>query len=416
MNINYYKTNSHILVFFILYISLLTGFVFDENVTAGPMMDFDHALKQVKAFETNFINTLLNYDSLESSTRISPVFIIIIFILKKIFINIDLVRFILINILVLNQFLFYLCLKQVFKKFEIDKKILFLLSCILFISPSFRSNIIWPESATLGLLFFLTSLFYFLKFRKDKNILFIYYNIIFLAISSYIRPSFSLFVIPFFLNYLFIVKDVKIIFKIIILNLILAFPAFYYVFVLDVFFISVGGLNFNYFNKISIITSIFLFHIFPILFSKRFFINELNLKKDFINFIISILLTLIVFLNFDYNINLSGGGIFLHASNYILNNNLLFFLILPFAFFFSIKVVNLNIINNLYLFILLFFITPQYHIFHKYYDPLIIILSFTLFDFKINKNFFKKINISFLFLFYIIYYFINFVNYYIISF
>ncbi len=416
MNINYYKTNSHILVFFILYISLLTGFVFDENVTAGPMMDFDHALKQVQAFETNFINTLLNYDSLESSTRISPVFIIIIFILKKIFINIDLVRFILINILVLNQFLFYLCLKQVFKEFEIDKKILFLLSCILFISPSFRSNIIWPESATLGLLFFLTSLFYFLKFRKDKNILFIYYNIIFLAISSYIRPSFSLFVIPFFLNYLFIVKDVKIIFKIIILNLILAFPAFYYVFILDVFFISVGGLNFNYFNKIGIITSIFLFHIFPILFSKRFFINELNLKKDFINFTISILLTLIVFLNFDYNINLSGGGIILHASNYILNSNLLFFLILPFAFFFSIKVVSLNIINNLYLFILLFFITPQYHIFHKYYDPLIIILSFTLFDFKINKNFFKKINISFLFLFYIIYYFINFINYYIISF
>ena len=37
--------------------------------------------------------------------------------------------------------------------------------------------------------------------------------------------------------------------------------------------------------------------------------------------------------------------------------------------------------------------TPQYHIFHKYYDPLIIILFFTLID--VNFNFEKIKNLIF---------------------
>ena len=41
---------------------------------------------------------------------------------------------------------------------SIDKKILFCLSCVIFISPSFRANVIWPESAMLGLLFFLVGI------------------------------------------------------------------------------------------------------------------------------------------------------------------------------------------------------------------------------------------------------------------
>ena len=39
---------------------------------------------------------------------------------------------------------------------------------------------------------------------------------------------------------------------------------------------------------------------------------------------------------------------------------------------------------------MLVLLTPQYHIFHKYYDPLVLILCFTIFDFNIGKDFFKK--------------------------
>ncbi len=36
--------------------------------------------------------------------------------------------------------------------------------------------------------------------------------------------------------------------------------------------------------------------------------------------------------------------------------------------------------------------TPQYHIFHKYYDPLLIILVMTIFNFKKLHNFQKELN------------------------
>ena len=140
--------------------------------------------------------------------------------------------------------------KEIFhKKFKIDKKILFLISCVILISPSFRSNIIWPESAMLGLLFFLFSLYFFLKNLNKPNKFNIFFNIFFLAIASYIRPSFCVFSIFFFYKYLTNHITQKFIIQIILVNLLLAFPAVYYVFFLDINFIkfSAGDLNFNIF-------------------------------------------------------------------------------------------------------------------------------------------------------------------------
>ena len=68
------KKNFHILFNLLLILSIYIGFFFDENLTQGPQLDFEHALKQVKAFEENFKYTFLNYDKIENSTRISPVF------------------------------------------------------------------------------------------------------------------------------------------------------------------------------------------------------------------------------------------------------------------------------------------------------------------------------------------------------
>ena len=123
----------------------------------------------------------------------------------------------------------------------------------------------------LGLLFFVISIFYFLKFEKNK-IKYCLLNILFLSIASYIRPSYCLFAIFYFLEFVLILhekeKFVKNIILLTIFNLILALPAFYYVFIMDVFFIKYGGLSANYFNKISIISSIIFFHLIPIMFYK----------------------------------------------------------------------------------------------------------------------------------------------------
>ena len=333
MNQKYIQNNYHIITFFAFYLTLIAGFFFDENVTGGPKVDFFHALKQVEAFKEDFYFTFFNYDKIEYPTRISPIFIMVIYFFEKLIGDIDAVRFVLLNFLILNQFFFYLCLKEYFKNKISDNKLLFIISCIIFISPSSRSNMIWPESAMFGLLFFLISVYFYLKFVNSKKNSYVYYNIFFLALSAYLRPSYSLFAIYFYLIFFINLKDTKEVIKITILNFLLASPAIFYIFFLDVFFISIGGLSVNYYNKIGVIASILFFHLIPILIYKNFYLKNLNLKKEIIFIFISIILSMLVILNFDYNLEFTGGGIILHFSNYILGNNSLFFM----YFFFNFK-------------------------------------------------------------------------------
>lgn len=413
---NLFNNKYHIIIIVLSIFSIYFGFFLDENLTGGPKNDFAHALKQVDAFEKDLKYSFFNFDKIENSTRISPVFIFIIYVFKQILVDIDLVRFLLMNLIILSQFFFYKCLKIYFNKNEISDKLLLVLSCIIFFSPSFRSNSIWPESAMLGLLFFVISIYYFLKFEKKNKTKYCLLNILFLSIASYIRPSYCLFAIFYFLEFvmIFYKKEnfIKNTILITIVNVILALPAFYYVFILDIFFIKYGGLSTNYFNKISIISSIIFFHLIPIIFYKYKDLS-FNFSKEIILIIIIIIFSLIITLYFDYNLELSGGGIILHFSNLIFQNNLIFYILLPIFFYFLIKLALIKKFKNFIILLILLLLTPQYHIFHKYYDPLIIILVFTLLRLEIkNDYFYKTINLSFLFFFYIIYLTVNAINYF----
>ncbi len=266
----FFKKNYHIITYILLYSSIIIAFFFNENVTSGPYLDLQYTLKQVNIFEKDFLHSFLNYDKIESPNRLSPVYIATLVLFKKIFINFDIARFFLIHVLMISQLYFYKCLKIIyFRKFSVDKKILFLLSCIIFLSPSFRANIIWVESSMFGLLLFLVSLYYFLKNQKlfkKKNV---YLNIFFLALAAYLRPSYSLFALYFFYIFIKYYKEKISIYSITLINFALAFPAIYYVFILGVFFISFGGLSLNYSDKIGIISSIIFFHIIPFIYFKK---------------------------------------------------------------------------------------------------------------------------------------------------
>mgnify|MGYP001185993413 CR=1 FL=1 len=120
-----------------------------------------------------------------------------------------------------------------------------------------------------------------------------------------------------------LLKSKKLI-KVIFLNLILAFPAFYYVFILEIFFIEFGGLSTNYFNKVTIISSIIFFHAIP------FMIFQKIEKKDYKLFFISIITTLICIYFFNYYLSQAGGGIFFLLSFYLFNNIFLFYFFLSF--------------------------------------------------------------------------------------
>ena len=150
---------------------------------------------------------------------------------------------------------------------------------------------------------------------------------------------------------------------------------------------------------------------FPILFYKKLNLG-FNLKKDLF-FLLTIFFSLIYIIkNFDYNLNLSGGGIILHASNLLLDNNILLFLSYPIFMYFLIKISIFKNYRNLILILILLMMTPQYHIFHKYYDPLVIILCFTILNLGIRSDFFnEKKYMLFLYTFYSFYYLTHLANY-----
>ena len=400
-----YRKN--IVFFFILYISLILGFYFGENLNIGSKLDWQITnFPVISDFSEIFYITFLNYDSYNH--RHSPLYLIFLSFFSKIGINFDFIRFIHLNICLVLIYIFFKCLDLKFK--NIDKNILFLISISIFLSPTFRSLAIWPDTRIIGLIFFTFSIYEFLKFNEKNNIKNFYKTIIFLIIASYISPNFSVFII-FYLFYFFKKVDTKHILLSFLIGLISSIPALYYLFVLDINFLlaATPGVNknaamnidFNISNKILVISTIIFFHLIPFLFSKDFFKELILTTKKYIIYIL--IFFIINLLLFDYVISFTGGGFFFQFSNLVLGNNFIFY-------FFSL--ISLTILLNFFkykfynflLYSLLILSNIQNTIYHKYYDPLVMILFFLMtFHFLPEKFLSNKKNLIFLYLFYFSY-------------
>ena len=395
-----------ILFLFILYLTLIISFFFGENSTGGAIIDYNNQQSISKKFSENFLSTLLSFDSF--NTRHSPVLIIFLSLFEKINLPDLLIRLIHLHICLLLPIFFYKCL--ILKFNHTDKRILFLLSALIFLSPTFRSLAIWPDSRLLGLVLFTLSVFYFLKFDASKNFSYAMYNIFTLALSAYVSPNFSVFSIFFMIKFIFHYSFLsKKILSLILLNLFLALPAFYYIFILDINFFLKSAIGIkgdesiifhNLFNDILITFSLIFFYLIPFVSLKIIKLdNFLNLK----NLTITVLIFLVCFLNFDYNYAYSGGGIFFKLSNFIFNNNYLFYIIS----FFSILLMCALLMENYYnvlLFALIILNNPQYTIYHKYFDPFLLIVFFTIFSLKIDlKRISKMKNYLFIFAYFLVF-------------
>ena len=407
MSLIFLKDNPYkktIAFFFFLYITLIISFFLGEDSTGGAFRDYHNHTFASEAFASDFFKTFYEYDSYR--TRHSPILIIFLSLFEKIELPDIFIRLIHLHICLILPFLFYKCLTVKFH--EIDKKILFFLSSLIFLSPTFRSLSIWPDSRLLGLILFTLGVYYFLKFEESKNFKFAIYNVIILALSAYISPNFSVFSVFFLLNFVFNYGIFsKKILSIIILNLVLALPAFYYIFILDVNFLlksaAIGveeneRLFNNLFNNVLISFSIFLFYLIPFLFFK---IIKTNNIFDIRNILISILIFSICVYNFDYNYFYSGGGIFFKVSYYLFQNNYLFYLISFFAILVICSLISKNYLNIL-LIITIIFNNPQYTIYHKYFDPFLLIVCLTIFSFSLDlKKIFITKNYIFIFIYFL---------------
>ena len=397
------RFNNYILFSFFLYLTLIIGFIYDENLNFGSYYDWVNVYKfPISEFSLNFKDTLLSYD--QYGQRHSPVYIIFLSIFLDLGLSFDTIRIIHLHLCLSLILIFYNCLKLVFLDVKVQS--LQLLSLIIFLSPTFRSLSIWPDSRLPGLIFFILSIYFFLKFLREGNIRYAWFNSISLIISSYISPNFCLFVIYFYFFYINKIEIKKLI-PITILNLISAIPAFYYIFIMKINFLTAGrtsGLNdetialsFNFADKIMIISSIVLFHLLPILWSINIYRDVLIFVKKNIFKVFAIFIPLIYF--FKYQLEFTGGGVFYQASQLLLSNNYLFFVICIFSIIFILYCSKLSA-SNFILISLIIISNIQNTIYHKYYEPMILIIFFTLFD-KINLRLFfnKKDNLIYLYLF-----------------
>lgn len=405
LNNNFLKKE---LVFLVCgYFTLLISFISGENSTGGAIIDYFNQKNVSVDFSNNFISTLLNYDAY--STRHSPVLIIILSFFENINFSDNVIRLIHLHYCILLPLFFFKCLEIKFK--NIDKKFIYFIVFLIFLSPTFRTLSIWPDSRLSGLIFFTIGIFFYLKFLNEKKFYFVILNIIFVAISSYFSPNFSVFSIFFLIQFFFKHNlTIQRIFIIIITNIILAFPALYYVFILEInFFNKPAAIGItdnekiifnNIFNDILITFSLFLFYITPFILS-----GIINLSKftNIKNLILSTLIFLLCLANFDYNLSFSGGGIFLKGSYFLFKNNYLFYLISFISILIILPLIYKNNVNIL-LFVLILLNNPQYTIYHKYFDPFLLITFFTIFSFKSNL---KKLELN-KNLFFVFFYFLAF--------
>ena len=401
-------------IFILSYLFLLFGFYIGEDLNGNASEDYIGQFPIILEFNNSYVKSFLNYDNLEQgNSRQSPIFFFLLSLFNKIGFGENSIRFINLNLCFFSIIIFYYCLKK--KYSEIQNYLIILFSVLISFSPSFRSLSIWPNSINLGLVFFLLSIYFFLSFLEVKKISYAIWNIIFLSIASYISPNYSVFSIFFFYIFFKHYKQSLELLFIIFLILFLSIPAFYYIIYLDQFFFFQNvvspevkneiSIN-NFVNKFSIISTIIFFHIIPFLNSS--FLK--NSKKDyFFKFAILILIVCLIIAYFNYPPLISGGGFFFKASHYLFNNNVLFYLFFTLSLYFLIQLTKNNL-NNFILIFCLIISNPQFSIYHKYFDPLVLVLFITLFDIKkfkilINSNLLKK-----LYVFYSIFILLNLIK------
>ena len=381
------------------YIFLNIAFVIGIDPNGGALTDFQTNSIIIKDFANDFYNTLFNYD--KYSTRHSPIFYSLLSLFYRLELTENSIRLISLHLGLILPYIFYKCLKLKYKNF--NKKFLLAFAILIIVSPTFLSLTIWPDSRIFGLLFFCLSIFQYLKFEKKKKFKNVIKCIFFYVIASYVSPNFSVFSFFYFYNFCLYYRLKKETVLIFFLNIILSLPAIIYLFTLENFFFLKTAVPsneieikdfFNFSNKILIISSIIFFYILPFIITKSIKINYLDTK----NLIISLLSLFFLSFNFSYNYTYTGGGIFFKTSNFLFGNNILFFILCLFALMTILSLVKNNI-NNLILFFLLILNNPQYTIYHKYYDPLLLILFLTLF--KLNLVGIKLFNIKSLIIFYL---------------
>ena len=152
------------LIFFISYLTILIGYLLNEDSLGGAKVDFLYHLNIADNFRYNFLETWegFGYGETGLQTRNSPVFWIIVSFINK-FLSIDLIRGLNSVVSILIALFFYKCVCLKFKHINKIKSTILVCS-IIFLSPTIRSLSIWPYSLIWGILFFIISIYHIIHY------------------------------------------------------------------------------------------------------------------------------------------------------------------------------------------------------------------------------------------------------------
>ena len=406
---------------FLVFQSYLIGFFLRENIAGGAEKDFLlFTWPGIQAFKENFTDAIINWSAIgEGST---PLFHILNayfnpFSYSQIAFQSSIALISLLNVIFFSQILI--------EKFRLKNIDAILYSSIFLILPFFRSSAFWGITENLGWLFLIISIKFFLRVEKKNNFLIknIFFTCLFSSLALYTRPYLIFFPIFIFLYYLITKKFTKFKFSA-FFYILFSVPGFILLYLWDGKIYLGEGINkVNFIEEnhhpkfilqnLIIFPCIVFFYFLPIEFLS--FLKKLKVGKEvLLKFaILFLFLVFLYFFNFfDYLKEMRlGGGAFLKLIQFFFDDNLIFFILLSsLGIMVIFKYARISKKNLILFSVFLFIYTTPKIIFQEYFEPLVLILLFSVLDLKKETIYLIKSNKS------IFYFYVYFVGYFLASF
>ena len=410
---NIYDKIYNVLIF-IPILSYALGFYFNEN-SAGMGAyagDSDWIRKNIEIFKTNSLKDAILHPEFFGNR--SPLIYIINKYLNPFYSDFEKYRYTVFIMSISTPIIFYQFLK--IKFYSIDKRVLFLISSLIYLSPYYRTSGYWGLNENYGIFAAVLSLLFLEKFilSKNKKFYLLFLNIFFSSLSVYF--DLKLLIIPLycFLSVIFLNINIKLKVYTILIYFFFSLPYLYLIYIWSgIVPIKTQKLNPNTITELSDIKNLYFIHagyaatiisfyLLPIIFFTSSEISS-KLKKMILDrktfYFVIIFLVYIVYnyIYFDFEkftvTNYWVGLGIVHKLTLILTNNVLYQEIITYVFFFfSFLLLYFYYLESKFdIIIISFFLLISlllWPLMQEYFDPIITIIAFALF--KSLKNFNKQ--------------------------
>ena len=392
---------SNLIIYFFCSLSLLLSFYFNEDGSYTPFSaDFRETWPYVLKLKESFLSDPYPH------TVHYPLHYYVLSRLDLIFNDPLIVRLIICFISMIVPYIFFVALKEKYKKKNIN--ILFIICLSIFFIPAFRYSSVWANDRITTDIFILLGCYFFFKYEFSviKNVKYLYISFLLFALACYSRQFYAVYY-ALFIIYIFRNDSLKNFINLSIYSAILSLPGFYLLYKFPYF---LGGLAYsgNIFNTMLGNISKLFVYTFPLIIINILFKEKninLNLKNILIYSIISLSVFAISYLNHDLSTMGANGGVFFILSKKIFGNYILFYLIFIINFIFILQIFD-NYKDRFIIFSFVF-IFCSIIVTQSAYEPLIFLYFFLFAESKFKNIFLENKNASFaLLVYYIMYYLI----------